>query len=186
MTLQIKRRTFTVDEYQVMLRAGILTEDDRVELLDGELANMTPIGSSHAACVDRLTRILTSLLGQKAIARIQNPVRLSELSEPQPDVTLLVPRPDFYSSAHPGPRDVYLLIEVADTTGDYDRQVKLPLYAGAGISEVWLVDLAARQVEVYREPSQGSYRTTSVTKAGQRLSPLAFPELALDAKDILG
>ncbi len=186
MTLQIKRRTFTVDEYHVMLRAAILTEDDRVELLDGEIVNMAPIGSDHAGHVKRLNRIFTEHLGTKVVVGVQDPVRLSQFSEPQPDLSILHPRQDFYSKSHPQPQDVYLLIEVADTTGDYDRQVKVPLYARAGIREVWLVDLAARQVEVYREPSQGSYRTAGVTKAGQRLSPLAFPELALDARDILG
>ena len=118
-----------------MAEAGILTADDRVELLDGEIVEKTPIGSRHAAAVDRLTNALTRTLADRAIVRVQNPIRLSERSELQPDLALLRPRPDFYEHAHPGPADVVLVIEVAETSGDVDRLVKVPLYARAGIPE---------------------------------------------------
>ncbi len=186
MTLQIQRRTFTVDEYHVMLRANILTEDDRVELLDGEIVNMAPIGSEHSGCVLRLNHLLLQRLLGRALVNIQNPIILSDHSEPQPDLALLVPRADFYTGSHPGSLDIYLLIEVTDTTADFDRQVKVPLYARAGIREVWLVDLAAQGIEVYRDPAEGSYRTNTRLKDAQCLSPLAFPDLVLTAKDILG
>ena len=114
-----------------MARAGILREDDRVELLDGEILEMTPIGSRHAACVDRLNQLFSDQVRRRAIVRIQNPIRLSERSEPQPDLTLLRPRPDFYAQAHPGPGDVLLVVEVAETSADVDRDVKVPLYSAA-------------------------------------------------------
>lgn len=186
MTVQIQRRPFTADEYHRMAQAGILCEDDRVELLDGEIVEMVPIGPGHAACVDRVNRLLSERLGRRAIVRVQNPVRLGERSEPQPDLALLAPRPDFYASAHPGPADVLLIIEVAETSADLDRQIKVPLYARAGIREVWLVDLAARAVEVYREASPQGYRRVGRVGPGQRLAPQALGDAEVSADDILG
>ena len=141
MAVQVVPRRFSVDEYHLMARAGILHKDDRVELLEGEIGEMAPSGSRRAACVDRLTRVLSEGLGRSAIVRVQGPIRLGEHSEPQPDITLLKPQDDFYADATPGPEAVLLLIEVSETTQEYDRQVKLPLYAKWGVPEVWLVDL---------------------------------------------
>ncbi|RME65390.1 MAG: Uma2 family endonuclease [Caldilineae bacterium] len=157
MTVQLARRLFTTTEYEQMVAAGLLGEDDRVELLDGEIVQMSPIGSRHAACVNRLTRLLTRVVGQKAIVSVQNPVRLDDYSEPEPDLAVLVYREDFYAEAHPTPQDVLLLIEVVDTSAEQDRSVKLPLYARAGIPETWLVDLEAGVVDAYRTPSAEGY-----------------------------
>jgi Uma2 family endonuclease len=186
MAVQILRRRFTIEEYYLMAKAGILGEDDRVELIDGEIVEMPPIGIPHASHVDRLNRLFTLRLGESAIVRVQNPVRLSEHSEPQPDIALLRPRDDFYTSAHPGPQDVLLVIEIADTSIDYDRQVKAPLYARAGIPEYWLVDLTGQRIEVYRDPAAGEYRQVRLVRRSERLAPEALPLLELSSSDILG
>src|ERR671938_544657 len=141
MSVQVAKRCFSVDEYYRMGEAGILTEDDRVELIEGEIIEMSPIGSRHAACVNRLNTLLGRHLRQTAIVSVQNPIRLDAYSEPEPDVALLRPRADYYESGHPTPADALLIVEVADTSADYDRIIKLPLYAKAGIPEAWLVDL---------------------------------------------
>src|SRR5689334_7852246 len=125
MSGSVAQHRFTVDDYTRMADAGILSEDDRVELIEGAVVEMSPFRRLHAACVDRLNAWLNRLLGASAIVRVQSPIRLSDYSEPQPDIALLRPRADFYASGHPGPRDVLLVIEVADTSLDYDRGVKL-------------------------------------------------------------
>ncbi|MBI4504649.1 MAG: Uma2 family endonuclease [Chloroflexi bacterium] len=186
MAVQLTRRRFTVDEYYRMAEAGILGEDDRVELIDGEIVEMVPIGDRHAGCVDYLTNVLARLLGEEAQVRVQNPLRLSRYSEPQPDVMLLRPRPDFYRSGHPTPGEVLLLIEVADTSVDLDRRVKVPLYARHGIPELWVVDLAEGTVTVYRDPAPDGYRVAQVLRRGEQLQPAAFADLAVPVADIIG
>jgi len=131
MTVQTHKRLFNVDEYHRMAATGVLSESDRVELIGGEILEMSPIGRRHAACVDRLTRLLVIRLGETAIVRVQNPIALGQHSEPQPDVSLLRPRDDFYASGHPSPEDVLLVIEVCETSIDYDRDIKLPEYAAS-------------------------------------------------------
>jgi len=175
-----------VEEYHRMLRAGILTEDDRVELIEGEIVEMAPIGSRHAGCVKRLVRRFSQAIGEQALLSVQDPLRLGERSEPQPDLALLRPRDDFYASSHPGPEDVLLIVEVAETSAEYDREVKLPLYARHGIPEVWLVDLEKEAVEVYRGPSPRGYSEARTLRRGSSLSPTPFPELNLPVADILG
>lgn len=186
MAVQILRRLFSVEEYYLMAKAGILKEDDRVELIEGEIVEMAPIGSRHASCVKRLIRLLSQQMGQHALIGAQDPVHLGEHSEPQPDITLLRPREDFYASAHPGPADVLLLIEVADTSADYDREVKARLYARAGISEYWLVDLPGQRIEVYRDSAAGEYRQVRLARREERLVPEALPGLEISASEILG
>ena len=186
MATQLIRRRFTVNEYYLMAQAGILHEDDRVELLEGEIVEMAAIGSRHAACVNRLNRILSEGLGSRAIISVQNPVRLGEHSEPQPDLTLLRPRPDFYSESHPESADVMLVVEVADTSEDYDREVKMPLYARYGITEAWLVDLSSRSIEVYRDPVPEGYRDIQLAMPGRRIAPQAFPDLELAVEKVFG
>ena len=186
MATQVIRRRFTVNEYYLMAQAGILHEDDRVELLEGEIVEMAAIGSRHAACVKRLNRILSEGLGGRAIVGIQDPVRLGEHSEPQPDLTLLRPRPDFYSESHPESADVMLLVEVADTSEDYDREVKMPLYARYGITEAWLVDLSSRSIEIYRDPVPEGYRDIQLAMPGRSIAPQAFPDLELVAEKVFG
>ena len=186
MAVQLLRRRFTVHEYHLMGQAGILSEDDRLELLEGEIVEMAPIGSRHQATVDRLTRLFSGGVADIALVRVQGPVRLAEHSEPQPDVTLLRLREDFYATAHPGPEDVLLLIEVSDTSTEYDREVKLPLYARHGVAEVWLVGLEREIVEVFRSPTDQGYQEVSQSGRGQALSPEFFPGLELAVDDILG
>jgi Uma2 family endonuclease len=186
MTVQIQTRPFTVDEYHKMIQANILTEDDRVELLAGEIVQMSPIGTRHAACVNRLNHIFTLALGQRAIVSVQNPIQLSDLSEPEPDVAIVKSRPDFYANAHPKPEDVLLLVEVADTSVGIDRTVKLPLYAEAGIVEVWLVDLVARRVAVCRQPTRQRYEDVEQVGLGQMLSPSAVLDFEVEVGEIVG
>jgi Uma2 family endonuclease len=158
------RRLLTVDEYHRMGEAGILTDDDRVELIEGELVAMAPIGSEHVAATNALTRLLVLAVGVHGIVSVQNPVRLTQRSEPQPDFAVLKLRDD-YRRTLPQSEDTMLAVEVANTSLDYDRKVKLALYARSGIPEVWIVDLTAGEVEVYQSPLDDSY--TSVTRAGR-------------------
>jgi Uma2 family endonuclease len=186
MALPLTRRRFTVIEYYRMAESGILTEDDRVELIDGEIVEMAPIGRRHAAGVDRVADLFFHRFADGAIIRVQNPVRLDEYSEPAPDVALLRRRADYYESGHPTPADVLLLVEIADTSTAADRQVKIPLYARTGIPEVWLVGLNEYTIGVYRDPSPAGYRTVLTVQRGESLAPLAFPDRVLAAADVLG
>jgi len=188
MALQVTRRLFSVDEYYQMAAAGILHEDDRVELIEGEIIQMAAIGSRHAGCVNRLTRWFVLHVAEQAVVTIQNPIRLNNRSEPQPDVTVLTPRPDFYAAGHPGPQDVLLVVEVADTSVGFDRGTKIPLYGRASIREAWLVDLTQDHIEVHRQPtaSRRGYRDMQCYTRGMRLSLLSFPDLSLLVEDILG
>lgn len=186
MAVQLARRSFTVEEYHQMAHAGILTEDDRVELLEGDIVEMSPIGIRHAVCVRRLNRLFSRSVGDRAIVDVQNPIRLGEHSEPQPDVVLLRPRADLYAVSHPGPADVFLVIEVAETSADGDREVKMPLYARADLPEAWLVDLAGERIEVYRHPTAQGYQEVLRFQRGEILTPRAFPDLGLAVDAILG
>lgn len=180
------RKLFTVSEYHTMLTAGIFGEDERLELIEGEICEMSPVGSAHASRVKRLAETFLLRLAARATVSVQDPIWLSELSEPQPDIALLKRREDFYASAHPAAPDVLLVVEVADSSPDYDRRVKGPLYAAAGIAEYWILDLTNRALEVYREPSAGGYRDVRRLRRGERLSPAAFPDLDLAVDEILG
>jgi Uma2 family endonuclease len=186
MAVRVERYRFTVDDYYRMLASGILTEDSRVELIRGEVVAMSPIGSRHAACVKRLVHMLGSQLFGRAILSVQDPVRLSEDTEPQPDVALLRPRADFYASGHPGPGDVLLVVEVAEASADYDRRVKVPLYGQAGIPEAWLVDLGAGVVEVYRRPGRRGYRRVERHGRGSVLTLQAWPDVQMAVDEVLG
>ena len=187
MALQLTRRQFTASEYHQMAEAGILSEDDRVELIDGEIVEMAPIGSRHMICVNRLTWLFSQRFAGAAIVSIQNPVRLDDRTEPQPDVVLLRPRPDFYAAVGiPRPEDVILLVEVADTTVEADRCVKMPLYARSGIREAWLVDVEQEVITAYREPGPNGYGGSQTVGRGESLAPLAFPDQQIAATDILG
>ncbi|MBI3330055.1 MAG: Uma2 family endonuclease, partial [Nitrospinae bacterium] len=172
MAVQLITHRFTAKDYHRMAEAGILDEDDRVELLEGEIIEMAPIGPGHAGGVNRLLNTLLPLqLERKAIVSVQNPIRLGEYSEPQPDMALLKPRPDFYTQGHPDPQDVFLVVEVMESSADYDREVKVPLYARFGISETWLLDREQGLIEVYREPGPEGYREVHTIRRGERLSP---------------
>ena len=186
MTTQPQSRAFTVGEYNRMAEADILTEEDRVELIAGQIVAMSPIGSRHAACVDRLNGLLHRQPEQAFIVRVQSPIVLGKYSEPEPDLVLLRPRTDFYATAHPSSADVLLVVEVADTSATYDREVKLPLYAGAGLPEVWLIDLQEGSIEVYARPHGGAYQERVEVTAGAILTSPTIPQLSLAAADMLG
>jgi Uma2 family endonuclease len=185
-SLELLKRRFTIEEYHRMAEVGILGEDDSVELLDGEIVRWTPIGSRHAACVKRLNRLFGRLLAQRAVVSVQDPVRLGLDSEPQPDVALLHPRADFYATAHPGAGDVFLVVEIADTSAELERTVKVALYARAEVREVWVVDLARDRIEVFRRPTPGGYRDVQTLGRDDRLAPDAFPDASLEAREVLG
>lgn len=181
-----KRRRFTVDQYYEMARAGILGPDDRVELLDGEVVEKMPIGSEHAGCVEYLAWQFNRALGDDALVRTQNPIHLSRYSEPEPDLAIVRFRADLYRRDHPTVADVLLLIEVSDSSVARDRVLKLPLYAAAGITEVWIVDLPAARLRVFRGPGPDGYATTLDLTCGAVVTPVAFPHLELAVTDILG
>lgn len=184
MVLQIVRHQFTVKQFHQMAESGILSENERVELIRGEMIDMSPIGRRHAGCVNRLVNLLIQLLGKRIILAPQNPVELNETSEPQPDIALLKPRPDFYRNSHPQPEDIFLLIEMADTTVKYDREVKIPLYAEANIPEVWLVDVNQEIIEVYRNSLEGIYQDVQKLTKNQSLSILAFSDVSIHLSEL--
>ncbi len=169
-----------------MAETGILTEDDRVELIEGEIIEMSPIGSRHVACVNRVNRILSRTVGQSVIVSVQNPIYLDDFSEPEPDIALLRPRADFYEQELPAASDVLLLIEVADTSVDYDRNKKLPLYARASIPEMWLVDLSAHTITIYAQPLNGQFQLAEIFKRGEAITAQSLAGLTLPVDEILG
>jgi len=167
--VQVVPRRFTVSEFYRMVETGIISEDDRLELIHGEILEMAPIGSRHAACVNRLSLLFHDKGIEQCIVSVQNPIHLDESSEPQPDLCILASRPDFYAESNPDPSDVVLLVEVADTSSGYDREIKVPLYGKSGIKETWLVLLDEATVEVYREPSPEGYREMHKYVRGEEL-----------------
>jgi Uma2 family endonuclease len=175
----------SVDKYEQMIRAGILTEDDQVELLHGVIRHKMPPGPHHIAVVNRLTRLLIQGLAGRAIVSVQNPIVLSD-SEPEPDLTVLLSRTDDYATAKPRSGDVLLLIEVADSSLTVDRLTKMPLYAQAGIAECWIVNLLDRQIEVFRQPTAGEYVRITTLHRNETAEPLAFPDIHLAVNEILG
>ncbi|MBI4310710.1 MAG: Uma2 family endonuclease [Chloroflexi bacterium] len=185
MAVQIQHKTFTVDEYHRMIETGILKDDDRVELLNGAIVTMAPIGSRHFSSVNRLDRMLQRLLSDRALVSAQSAVTIRPDSEPQPDIALYRLREDVYASGLPEPADTLLIIEVADSTLSYDRHIKVPLYARARIPELWIVDLVARRVEVYSSPSPEGYRELRYANPGGRIAPAAFPDISLLVDDML-
>lgn len=184
---EVKKHRFTVDEYHKMGEAGIFGEDDRVELIDGEVVEMTPIGWRHARCVRRLVTLFGRLAGELAggpyEVDAQNPVVLSEYGEPQPDLALVREVP---VGRLPTPEDVALIVEVSDTTLAYDRNVKLPHYARAGIPEVWIVDLQNETIEVYADPEDGRYAKVRRYGREEELRSETVPGLTLPIEVILG
>jgi len=181
----VERWRFTVDEYYRMAELGILPPHARVELIDGELIRMPPIGSHHNGSVIGLDEILRELLGRRVTVSVQGPLLLGQYGAPQPDLLVLRRRDDNYRSANPTAADVLLVIEVSESTLDYDRQTKGPLYAQAGIAEYWIVNLVDGQVEVHRDPTPEGYQTTQVLRPGDTIQLLAFPDVTIAVADIL-
>ena len=173
-------------DYHRLAEVGILHEDDRVELLDGQVVVMSPIGPRHAGCVDRLTRLLSRAVGDLAVVRVQNPVVLGESAEPEPDLALLCPPIERYAAAHPQPEEVLLVIEVADSSLAYDRDVKLPLYAAAKIPEAWLVDLEGERILLFRSPRPEGYAETTTASRGEKITLPGLSKTVVDVSEILG
>ena len=184
--VQPTRHRFTVTDFYRMAEVGIFHEDSRVELIDGEIIDMVPIDPRHVRGVNRLNQKLVLGIDERAVVSIQNPIRIGERNEPQPDLTLLRHRADDYATGLANPEDVLLVIEVADSSVEYERQTKGPMYARAGIADYWILDVGRDHVVVHRNPTESGYATTRVYRRGESISPLAFPNLALSIDDILG
>jgi Uma2 family endonuclease len=187
MAVMRKPRRFTLEEYHRMGAAGILDEDERVELIEGEIVEMTPIGWVHASVVARITKLFMAHFGERAIVWVQNPLALPrQVSECQPDLALLRPRPDFYRAKQVEPGDTFLVLEVMDSSVAYDRRVKLPIYARGRVPEAWLVDVNKGTVEVHRRPAAAGYRHRRVIDQAGTIAPLAFPRVVLAVRDMIG
>jgi Uma2 family endonuclease len=179
------KHRFSVKEYYRMAETGVLHPDARVELLDGEIIDMSPVGPFHGGVVSRLTRLFTLLSKDRWLLGPQNPLRLNDHSEPEPDVMLLKPAPDDYTTRHPQPEDVSLLVEISDSSLAIDVEKKLPLYGRAGVAEVWIVNLEETLLGVYREPHFNGYASKAVLRAGDQARPLAFPDAVVDVAELL-
>jgi Uma2 family endonuclease len=176
----LPRHRLTVDDYYRMGETGVLAQDARVELINGEIIDMVPPGSRHAAYVTLLTQAFSLAVGKSALVSVQSPLRLNRYSEPQPDLMLLRPRDDFYSKAHPGPADALLVVEVSESSLRYDRQIKMPLYASHEIAEFWLIDLTAMELHVCRRPEHGSYGHVAVMSPANLTSLTTATGLTVD------
>lgn len=186
MAVELTKRLFTVADYHLMGQAGLFGEDERVELLAGEVVEMSPISSRHAGTVRRMLHLLARSVDEaQAIISVQNPIRLDDDSEPQPDLALLRPCADFYSDAHPTPADVLLLIEIAETSVRTDRHLKARLYAKAAIPELWVVSLNDKDLTIHRQPTAEGYDSVQTLRAGEPFAPLAFPDVTLTVDEII-
>jgi Uma2 family endonuclease len=183
---KVTRWFFSTADYHRMQEIGIFSEDDRIELIDGEVRVMSPIGARHVAIVNRFNALLTSQIGRIAIVSVQNPIQLSNNTEPQPDLVVLLARDDFYANALPTAADVLLVIEVSDSTLVYDQQEKLPRYAQAGIPEVWLTDADNQAVERYAEPNSNQYATKQTFRRGQSVGIPGLPQVTINVDEIFG
>lgn len=186
MAWQPARKLFTVAEYHQLIETGVLKEDDRFELLNGEILEMSPIGPRHASCVKRMNTLLGDKLRKRAIVSVQDPITLGDYSEPQPDLALLKPQADFYASAHPTSADALIIFEVADSSVETDRRNKIPTYAFAGIGEVWLIDLVNDRIEVHSNPFKGVYQEVRIVQRDQNVISPSLPFLKLKANEVLG
>jgi len=181
----LAKHRFTTQDYYRMAETGVLRPEARVELLDGEIIDMSPIGPPHGSVTKRLNHHFNQHARGRWLVAVQDPVHLEEYSEPEPDLMLLKSAHDFYRARHPGPSDVFLLIEVADTSLGYDRERKLPAYGRAGIPEVWVINLLDQTIKAYREPHLTGYASTTILRAGDKASPLAFPDASVDVAELM-
>jgi Uma2 family endonuclease len=176
---------FSVKDYYRMGETGLLRPDERVELVDGRIIDMSPIGPLHGGVVTLLNHLFHQSSQGRWVVTVQSPVRLDDSSEPQPDLMLVQPSPDYYRNRHPKPEDVFLLIEVSDSTLETDREVKLPVYARSGIAEVWIVDLVNGALEVYRQPQPHGYANVRVLHDGDAAAPASFPDAVIEVAKLL-
>jgi Uma2 family endonuclease len=181
------RHSVSVDEFERMVEAGVFAPDERLELIDGEILDMSPIGDPHQGCVNRLTALFARLAADdRAVLQVQGAFQAGDWSMPQPDVALLRPRTDFYASGRPQPSDLLLAVEVADSSLRYDRGTKRSLYARVGVPEMWMVDLNGGAVDVACEPSDGAYRRIAQARSGDTIAPAAFPDVTLAVAQLFG
>ncbi len=181
----ITRHRFSSKDYHQMIELGILGEDDRVELIDGEIVAMAAIGSHHAGCTKKSNSFFTSNLGNRVIVSVQDPIALEDGTEPEPDIALLQIADHFYAKQHPAPADIFFILEIADTSFLYDKEVKLLKYAQAGILEAWILNLSEDEILACRVPSATGYQNVRTIKRGQSLSLLAFPDVTVSVDDLL-
>ena len=185
MAVQISKRLFTVHEYHRMVDAGILSEDDRVELIRGEILAMSPIGPRHSAAVLRSNQFLVKAVGDEAIVGVQGSVRLDDYDEPQPDIYLLRPKEDFYASGHAGPSDILLIVEMADSSLEYDETIKMQLYAETGVPEYWIADIRNDRLICYSEPRKDAYHQIQILERGATVSPRLLPDCPIPVNSLL-
>ena len=187
MTAALNRYTVTTDTYHRMIEVGILTKNDRVELIRGEIINKSARSTLHTGTVDRISNLLPGLVKDHAIIRVQGPVTIPDHSEPEPDITLLKPRPDFYATKYAQPADTLLVVEVADTSWPIDYEIKRPLYASVGIPELWLVNLNKYEIEVHRTPGRDTYKNISILQSGDTVRvPVPGVEMMIEVDKLLG
>jgi hypothetical protein len=185
MAIQLTRRRFSVRDFEQMIATGVFAEHERVELIDGEVVEMAPIGVRHAEGVRNVADEAAARGRGACIVEMQNPVRLGDLARPQPDVALLRPPRARYQGRLPAAADLILVVEVSDSSLAYDREVKVPLYAQAGVPEAWLVNLTDDEIAVYRDPTPEGFRSTRILRRGETISPLAFPDWAIPVEALL-
>jgi Uma2 family endonuclease len=181
----IKRYRWSSTVFHAMVEKGILCEDEPIQLIEGELVTMSPVGAEHSGLVKKLAELLFDRLKKRALISVQDPVHLDEFSEPEPDLALLTSRADYYMRDLPRPADILLVIEVADSSLAYDRGVKMSLYANAGIPEAWIINLIDRWIEVYRDPSPAGYTTMLKILPGKTIAPQAFADVVVGVDELL-
>lgn len=183
--MKLLTKKFTVNTYEKMLEKEIFTPQDRLELINGEIIEMSPIGLQHATTVIRFTNIFPLFFQNKALVSVQNPITLNDYSQPEPDLVLLKSRDDFYEQKRPTAEDIFLLVEVSDSTLKYDQEIKLPIYAQNNIMETWIINLNNHSVEVYRQPKNGHYQQVQIFTKKDTISCLAFPEIILKINQLI-
>jgi Uma2 family endonuclease len=186
MQIEATKKRFTVDDYYRMGETGILAENDRTELIEGEIIEMSPIGDPHMIAVNRANMIFARGIGDKVVVSVQNPAFMDRYNLPQPDLVLIRPRESFYGGGKPSPEDVVLLIEVSDSSLRFDRKVKVPIYARSAIREVWIVDLQSQVIHVYRGPKGNTYTSVETRQRNELVSPDAFPEFSVAVSELIG
>ena len=179
-------RRITVTEYHQMAEAGILAAEEQVELIAGQIIQKMPKGPAHSALCKRIEKLLESRLGDQVLVRLQDPMQLDPYSEPEPDIAVVHPSPNFYAAHHPTPDEIYLIIEVSDTTLSRDLDTKANLYAAAGIEDYWVCDITTQQLHIFREPQQDGYQRQLILRGPQTISCLAFPHFTLAVADCFG
>ena len=181
----IAARQISVQDYHQMAESGILRPDERVELLAGQIIKMAAKGTAHRAAISRIEHLLREYLGDSVLICLQDPIRLDDYSEPEPDVAVVRPDPLYYEDHHPTPAEIFLLIEVADTSLKFDCEVKAPAYSRSGITEYWVLDVNDRKLHVYRSPSANGYQSETILAEALTIAPLAFPDCVITVQELL-